>query len=76
MIMLRFKTHGAHLLVQLHSSKNIHIFMHTPAAHTPDNSFLGFVINSQLQEGEVPVKKQQGLVYGKERYMWEVSETK
>jgi len=38
--------------------------------HTPDNSFLGFVVGSdQMSEGKV-VKKNQSLVYGKELYMW------
>lgn len=41
-------------------------------AHTPDNSFLGFVVGSdQMSEGKV-VKKNQSLVYGKELYMWKV----
>ena len=41
-------------------------------AHTPDNSFLGVVVKNHLKDGEVPTKKNQGLVYGKEYYMWKV----
>lgn len=41
-------------------------------AHTPDNSFLGFVVGSNLSEAMPYTKKNIGLVYGKELYMWQV----
>lgn len=40
------------------------------AAHTPDNSFLGFVVSSQQLNHSAIVKKNISLVYGKELYMW------
>ncbi len=46
------------------------------AAHSPDNSFMGFVIYSNLKnDEEAPAKRNQSLVYGKEVYMWKVGET-
>lgn len=42
-------------------------------AHTPDNSFLGFVVGSNQTNSLPPsVKRDIGLVYGKELYMWRV----
>lgn len=41
-------------------------------AHTPDNSFLGFVVGSNRNMTTPPAKKNIGLVYGKELYMWQV----
>ena len=41
-------------------------------AHTPDNSFLGFIIDVDTQEGEKLDKLNQAVVYGKELYMWKV----
>ena len=42
-------------------------------AHTPDNSFLGFVVGSNRTNSLPPYKKKKtGLVYGKELYMWKV----
>jgi hypothetical protein len=40
------------------------------AAHTPDNSFLGFVVGSQQLNFSAIVKRNISLVYGKELYMW------
>ena len=42
-------------------------------AHTPDNSFLGFVVGSNVKNRTALVKKNTALVYGKELYMWEAS---
>ena len=44
----------------------------TLSAHTPDNSFLGFVVDVDVQEGQQLDKLNQAVVYGKELYMWKV----
>ncbi len=49
-----------------------------PAAHTPDNSFLGFVVEQHLNASDVKhiddIKRQnQSLVYGKVDNFWKVS---
>ncbi len=49
-----------------------------PAAHTPDNSFLGFVVEQHLNASDVrhidDIKRQnQSLVYGKVDNFWKVS---
>lgn len=50
-----------------------HISFPSPlTAHTPDNSFLGFVVGSSHIKGWTVRKKNQSLVYGKELYMWKV----
>ena len=47
-------------------------------AHSPDNSFMGFVVDNHINKSnamydtEVP-RKNQALVYGKAEYMWDVS---
>ncbi len=46
------------------------------AAHSPDNSFMGFVVESHINdtaETRSIVRKNQALVYGKAEYMWQVS---
>ena len=41
-------------------------------AHTPDNSFLGFVVG-EFKRNENPLPKEDiAVVYGKEFYMWKV----
>ena len=42
------------------------------AAHSPDNSFLGFVVEHKSIDVEKMTKKPQMLVYGKELDMWKV----
>lgn len=44
------------------------------SAHSPDNSFMGFVVEQHLllNEYENITKKQQAVVYGKVASMWEV----
>lgn len=47
------------------------------AAHTPDNTFLGFVVQHQLNSGETELLKStkrqnQALVYGKNAKFWKV----
>lgn len=39
--------------------------------HTPDNSFLGFVVGSSRHSNHTVAKRNQSLVYGKELYMWQ-----
>lgn len=42
-------------------------------AHSPDNSFLGFIVENHLKPGEVLEKKKRiALVYGKHISMWQV----
>ena len=42
-------------------------------AHSPDNTFLGFVVGSRLPKNvTAPRKKKAALVYGKHYYMWKV----
>ena len=44
---------------------------HTHTAHTPDNSFLGFVVEQHRSTSSPPPPdSQKSLVYGKELYMW------
>ena len=44
-------------------------------AHSPDNSFLGFVVESHLAPGEILTgKKPKAVVYGKDIAMWNVKE--
>lgn len=45
------------------------------AAHSPDNSFMGFVVEHHLNDtvSEDQERKNIALVYGKNEYMWEVS---
>lgn len=56
-------------------SLNLFLFGIFLAAHTPDNSFLGFVVGSNRREATPLAKKNIGLVYGKELYMWQVTNT-
>lgn len=53
----------------------IYLFMMLPA-HTPDNSFLGFVSEEEVREEELEsaaIRKEKiAVVYGKQDYMWEV----
>lgn len=41
--------------------------------HSPDNSFMGFVVEQHLNDSNVKniARKDQALVYGKNEYMWE-----
>jgi len=43
-----------------------------PAAHSPDNSFLGFVVGEFKRNATASPKKDIAVVYGKEYYMWKV----
>lgn len=50
------------------------------SAHTPDNSFLGFVVEQHLNSSDIhhinEIKRQnQSLVYGKVDSFWKVSES-
>lgn len=54
-----------------------YIFFHLSAAHTPDNSFLGFVVEQHLNASDIKhiddIKRQnQSLVYGKVDNFWKV----
>ena len=44
-------------------------------AHSPDNSFMGFVVEQHLNDTNVKniERKNEALVYGKNEYMWEVN---
>ena len=48
-------------------------------AHSPDNSFMGFVVERHVKtstlndSGSNVVRKNQAVVYGKAEYMWSVS---
>lgn len=44
------------------------------AAHSPDNSFMGFVVEQHLNDSHVQHLERQNkaVVYGKKEYMWEV----
>lgn len=44
-------------------------------AHSPDNSFMGFIVEQHLNSSETrrSVKKDQAVVYGKAQHMWTVS---
>ena len=41
-------------------------------AHSPDNSFMGFVIPNRFNSSEHTERKNQAVVYGKNDYMWKV----
>ena len=41
-------------------------------AHTPDNSFLGFAVDVDLDSDTQLAKSNLAVVYGKEPYMWKV----
>lgn len=46
-------------------------------AHSPDNSFMGFVVDHYLDSVNTDVmkaKKDQAVVYGKAEYMWQVGQ--
>lgn len=47
-----------------------------PVAHTPDNSFLGFVSAEEAREEKQKMdanrEKRIAVVYGKQEYMWQV----
>ena len=45
------------------------------SAHSPDNSFMGFVVENYLNDSVNPEiqRKNQAVVYGKAEYMWQVS---
>jgi len=47
------------------------------AAHSPDNSFMGFVVEQYLTETNAVEKPRKNLavVYGKNTYMWQVGKT-
>ena len=48
----------------------------SPPAHSPDNSFLGFVSEQTAREeveSELDRKDNIAVVYGKQEYMWQVS---
>lgn len=55
----------------------IFVFIYSAAAHTPDNSFLGFVVEQHLNASDIKhiddIKRQnQSLVYGKVDNFWKV----
>lgn len=55
----------------------IFLFIYFAAAHTPDNSFLGFVVEQHLNASDIKhiddIKRQnQSLVYGKVDNFWKV----
>lgn len=41
-------------------------------AHSPDNTFLGFVVDSKSHVPKSVIKKNYALTYGKHYYMWKV----
>lgn len=45
-----------------------------PSAHTPDNSFMGFVVEHYppAKRKQTAVRQQRALVYGKDLAMWKV----
>ena len=49
-----------------------------PVAHTPDNSFLGFVSVGEAREEQQKVdvnrEKRIAVVYGKQEHMWQVQD--
>ncbi len=46
----------------------------SPTAHSPDNSFMGFVVKeSEFLKHNLTSKKNQVLVYGKQPDMWKVT---
>ena len=50
------------------------ILIFSLAAHSPDNSFMGFVVENHINETnaqEVP-RRNKAVVYGKAQYMWQV----
>lgn len=59
--------------------KGIHLiisgFTNCILAHSPDNSFMGFVVEQHLNDSDVKGIKRENwaLVYGKNDYMYEVS---
>ncbi len=42
-------------------------------AHSPDNSFMGFVIPNKYNASDMNTRKNQAVVYGKNDYMWKAS---
>jgi len=52
-------------------------FLFLFSAHTPDNTFLGFVVEVHMEDAQPiktePGKKPIGLVYGKDSKFWTVS---
>lgn len=55
----------------------IYVSLYFAAAHTPDNSFLGFVVEQHLNASDIKhiddIKRQnQSLVYGKVDNFWKV----
>ena len=51
-----------------------HIFLPV-TAHSPDNSFMGFVVEQHLNESEIKntvSRSNNAVVYGKAEYMWQV----
>lgn len=50
-------------------------FTYCILAHSPDNSFMGFVVEQHLNDSDVKGIKRENwaLVYGKNDYMYEVS---
>lgn len=59
--------------LSLHKSSNCSL---SSLAHTPDNSFLGFVseeaAREEAREEELDRKDRIAVVYGKQDYMWQV----
>ena len=51
----------------------IHLVTCLSAAHSPDNSFMGFVVDQMFNHSEDITKENIALVYGKNDYMWHVS---
>lgn len=55
----------------------MHIYVHFWSAHTPDNTFLGFVVQPPWSDEENKKlksikRKKQALVYGKRASFWKV----
>lgn len=68
---LHSSSYQLYLLTYLQHSDLLFCIHHT--AHSPDNSFLGFVVSGPVPEDVKPPKKKPiGLVYGKDVEFWAV----
>lgn len=57
------------------SIRHVQLFVFSCPAHSPDNSFMGFVVEQHLKQTKnTDIKrKNQAVVYGKALYMWQVT---
>lgn len=64
-------THASRLSEELSQTFCVSVVIYL--AHTPDNSFLGFVVGSRERNLSSLTKRNISLIYGKELYMWKVN---